>query len=117
MDGVLVDACDLHKISLELAMQEELGYKISDEDHYNKFNGLPTRKKLQILGLSKEKIEIINDKKQKYMLELIEKHIHKDQQKIELLHYLKKSGYLLACVTNSVEKTTHIMLKKTGIFD
>jgi HAD superfamily hydrolase (TIGR01509 family) len=117
MDGVLVDACELHKVSLELAMQEELGYTISDEDHYSKFNGLPTKKKLEILGLSKEKIEIINNKKQEYTLNLIEKCIHLDQQKIDLLDYLKKSGYLLACVTNSVEKTTHIMLKKTGIFD
>lgn len=117
MDGVLVDACNLHKISLELAMQEELGFKISDEDHYTKFNGLPTRKKLQILQIPTDKIEIINSKKQKYTLSLVEKHIGKDESKIELLNCLKTLGYSLACVTNSIKHTTYVILKKCEILD
>lgn len=117
MDGVLVDACNLHKTSLELAMQEELGYKISDNDHHNKFNGLPTRKKLQILGVDDVKSELINQKKQKYTIELIKNNIKKDESKIELLTYLKNKNYLIACVTNSILITTQLMLKQCGIYD
>ena len=115
MDGVLVDACNLHKVSLELAMQEELGYKISDYDHYAKFNGLPTKKKLQILGVDKIKIEEVSKKKQEYTIKLIESTIDKDQSKIDLLNYLKNKNYLIACVTNSISFTTEMMLKKCGI--
>jgi HAD superfamily hydrolase (TIGR01509 family) len=116
MDGVLIDACNLHKVSLEVAMQEELGYKISDFDHYNKFNGLPTKKKLEMLGVDQEKIKKISDKKQKYTLELIEKHIKLDPSKIDLLQHIKSIKCSIACVTNSILLTTEIMLKKAGIY-
>lgn len=115
MDGVLIDACNLHKICLEEAMREELGYTISDEDHYNKFNGLPTRKKLKMLGISDNLIEKINNKKQKLTLSLIESEIQKDKSKVDLLIKLKNSKCKLACVTNSIKETTYKMLEQAGI--
>ena len=33
MDGVLVDACDWHKIALNEALKEVSGYEIPLEDH------------------------------------------------------------------------------------
>lgn len=117
MDGVLVDACNLHKVSLELAMQDELGFKISDEDHYTKFNGLPTRKKLQLLQIPEDTIEVVNSKKQDYTLDLIEKHIRRDESKIELLSYLKGINYSIACVTNSIKLTTYVILAKCEILE
>jgi len=49
LDGVLVDACEWHRIALNEALEEICGYKISLEDHYKIYNGIPTRKKLEIL--------------------------------------------------------------------
>ena len=47
MDGVLVDACDWHKDAFNQALEELCGYKISDEEHYAEFNGLPKKQSLQ----------------------------------------------------------------------
>lgn len=115
MDGVLVDACDLHKRALECAMLEELGYTISNEDHVAKFNGLPTKKKLEALGIPKDQIEVINSKKQSYTLALIDKSIYFDKSKVDLLLDLKSSGYKVACVTNSIRLTSEIILGKVGV--
>lgn len=115
MDGVMVDACNLHKRALEEAMQEELGYKISDEDHYSKFNGLPTRKKLSMLGLEAPVIERINSLKQKYTHRLISSCIEPDQSKIDLLEWCVFSKIQVACVTNSIKDTTLAILSKADI--
>ena len=59
LDGVLVDACEWHRAALNEALREVCNYEISLEDHYNKFNGLPTKVKLDALTemhvLSKDK--------------------------------------------------------------
>ena len=49
LDGVLVDACDWHRIALNRALKQACDYEISPEDHYSTFNGIPTRVKLQKL--------------------------------------------------------------------
>ena len=50
MDGVLVDACEWHKDALNAALLELCNYKISEEEYYSVFNGLPTKTKLQKLS-------------------------------------------------------------------
>ena len=52
LDGVLVDACDWHYHSLNDALEHFKGFKISYSDHLDKYNGLPTSVKLDILGIS-----------------------------------------------------------------
>jgi beta-phosphoglucomutase-like phosphatase (HAD superfamily) len=54
LDGVLVDARDLHYHALNLALAE-VGqeYIIDREEHLSTYDGLPTSKKLQMLSLSK----------------------------------------------------------------
>ena len=42
LDGVLVDACDWHYHSLNDALLHYVGFTISQEEHRDKFNGLPT---------------------------------------------------------------------------
>lgn len=116
MDGVLVDACNLHKVCLEYAMMDEVNYKISDDEHKTRFNGLPTRTKLSILGFNDSLIEKINSRKQQYTLDYIENYIKVDQTKIELLESLK-GRYFLACVTNSIHVTAQRMLSKAGILN
>ena len=49
LDGVLVDACEWHKIALNEALKEVAGFEIGEEEHKSTFNGLPTKVKLKML--------------------------------------------------------------------
>ena len=49
MDGVLVDACEWHRVALNEALQKVCGYEIPKQEHYTIYNGIPTRTKLKIL--------------------------------------------------------------------
>lgn len=114
LDGVLVDACEWHRIALNSALLEFSISPITIEDHYKTYNGLPTVKKLELLGITDAKlIESINDRKQELTKKLIES-LTVDDSKIELLKKLKNKSYLIACVTNSIRNTAEIMLSNTG---
>ena len=119
LDGVLVDACEWHKISLNKALKEICDYEISDEDHEKVFNGIPTKVKLKILNdlgyVKQEDYEKISNLKQVYTIETIEQNAHKRQEKIDLLKLLKNNNKIICCYTNSIKKTAHLMLEKTGI--
>jgi HAD superfamily hydrolase (TIGR01509 family) len=119
MDGVLVDACEWHRIALNEALQEVCNYQISLEDHYKIFNGIPTKvklKKLKELGIVKEEyFEKIENLKQKKTIDIINKMANERQEKIELLKYIKSKNLKTACYTNSIRMTAELMLKKTGV--
>ncbi len=121
LDGVLVDACDIHKSSLNKALKKISNYEISDEDHINVYNGIPTKVKLKkLIELDKIKakdIEKIEDLKQKYTIDCIKESCNNRIEKIELLSYLKNNSIKIACYTNSIKKTAELMLKKTGIYN
>lgn len=117
LDGVLLNACDWHKKALNKALLKTVGYSISEEDHYNKYNGLPTKVKLEMLGIRSELTKDIFDLKQKYTIELIEAQGKKDEDKIELVKYLQNENIVVACVTNSIRRTANLMLSKVGILD
>lgn len=114
LDGVLVDACEWHYESLNEALKDS-GYDVIDrESHISTYNGLPTKVKLKMLGLSNVMIEYVNLQKQKYTLEVIKNTAKVMQEKIELHEYLKSNGVKIACVTNSIEETAREMLIRTG---
>lgn len=121
LDGVLVDACEWHRVALNNALKEVCDYEISLEDHYSKFNGIPTRVKMNILT----KDNIINEcdheriyfLKQKNTVTMIEEMAQMRQEKIDLMVWLRRQGYVVACFTNSIRETATIMLEKTGILD
>jgi len=117
LDGVLVDACELHYEALNKALSANGKPSISREDHESKYNGLPTKVKLNLLGYEDTLIKKIDSDKQNYTLELIEKCCAKRQEKIDLIDYLKNRGIVVGCVTNSIRKTTQKMLIQTGIYD
>ena len=121
LDGVLIDACDWHRLALNQALKEVCNYEISLEDHYSTYNGIPTKVKLQ--QLTEEGIvsyghhsEIFVLKQEK-TISLINDQAERSQEKIDLMNYLKQKNIRLACFTNSIQETAHLMLKKTGIFD
>lgn len=120
LDGVLVNMPDGHYEALNKALAL-FGARISEDEHFNYFNGLPSKKKIDELekqgrlplGLR----DFINDTKQIYTKEVIPKYCTPDYSKIILLGHLKKNGYKLACCSNSIKETLHLMLKSANIFD
>ena len=120
LDGVLVDACEWHRVALNDALKEVCDYEISIENHYKVFNGIPTKVKLQKLTdmgiVSKSQHKAIYDLKQLKTIEIINKFAKVRNEKIDLLKTLKNNGFSLSCYTNSIRLTADLMLKKTGVY-
>jgi HAD superfamily hydrolase (TIGR01509 family) len=119
LDGVLVNACEWHRIALNKALKEICDYEISLEDHYCTFNGIPTKiklKKLTELGIiPKEKHEKVSERKQDLTVEIINHNAFYRKEKVEMIDYLHSKGILVACYTNSIRRTAVLMLEKTGV--
>jgi len=121
LDGVLVDACDWHRVALNAALKEICNYEIEYEDHLKIFNGIPTMKKLQILnerGIVKEKdFLIIHKTKQDKTIEIINKMCKPRKEKLLLFDWLKSKKININCFTNSISLTANLMLKKSNVYD
>ena len=114
LDGVLVDACDWHYLSLNRSLEEVVGFSISRDDHIKKYNGLPTKVKLNMLGLDDTQKEKVWQLKQNYTVEIIHKYSKIQEEKIELFKYLHSNNVKCVCVTNSIRETAIEMLTRTG---
>jgi len=121
LDGVLVDACEWHRVALNEALQEVCQYEISLEDHYNTFNGTPTKVKLNKLTemnvLDESQHDAVYDLKQVKTIKIINEEAPIREEKIALLKWLRASGIPVACFTNSIRETALLMLEKTGIIE
>lgn len=113
LDGVLVDACEWHYESLNRALSVVGCDVITREDHLFKYNGLPTKIKLNMMGLDDLTSKKVWDLKQSYTLQIIKENEKCMEEKIELHRYLKGKGIKLGCVTNSIRQTAESMLKAT----
>lgn len=118
MDGVLIDAKDWHYEALNNALGL-FGMEISRYDHLVTYDGLPTRKKLEMIsaerGLPLKLHEFINRMKQQYTMDYVFIKC-KPVFYIEFaLSKLKEEGYKLAVCSNSVRNTVDIMLEKAKI--
>ncbi len=120
LDGVLVDATEIHYEALNQALKL-FGYSISREAHIKVFNGLPTRKKLEMMSAT-EKLpvslhDVISAQKKIYTQNLIRQRCKPSYEKIMMLEYLKKNGVKMAVCSNAVSKSVVEMLELTGIYD
>ena len=120
MDGVLIDAREWHYIALNLALSP-FGFEISKDQHIERFNGLSTAKKLQILsnefGLPLELHEIVSAVKQDRTLRIAAQFCFPIVAHQILLSRLKLRGLKLGVVTNSIRDTTQFMLKYANIYE
>ncbi len=118
MDGVLIDAKDWHYEALNQAL-ELFGYKISRYDHLVTFDGLPTKKKLEILsverGLPASLHKFINHMKQIYTMEHVYLKCKPMFNHQYALSKLKREGYKLALASNSVRVTVDMMMEKADL--
>jgi len=121
LDGVLVDACEWHRIALNKSLKEVCDYEIPLSDHYSEFNGIPTReklKKLVTMGVIDDvSIDKIYEIKQKNTILAIKNNATIRPEKIEMLTWLRSHNIHVACFTNSIRETAMLMLEKTGIID
>ena len=121
LDGVLVDACEWHRVALNEALQEVCNYEISLEDHYKTFNGIPTRVKLRRLSemgkIPASSHDSVYMAKQLMTIEIIKRNAFFRPEKVEMIKLLKSRGDLVACYTNSIRETAELMLEKTGILE
>ncbi len=114
MDGVLIDAKEWHYEALNQALAL-FGYEISRHEHLTTFDGLPTKKKLEILsverGLSSNLHDFINELKQQYTMGLISTRCKPQFAQEYALSRLKHEGYKLAVASNSIRMTVETMMK------
>jgi beta-phosphoglucomutase len=120
LDGVLVNACEWHYLAFNNALKRIAGDRaiISRVEHETVFNGLPTKRKLDILiqqGRVREADwKAVWDLKQALTISTIEEHASLDLEKIQLHESTRRAGILSVCVTNSIKETAHLMLERTG---
>ncbi len=118
MDGVLIDAKEWHYEALNRALAL-FGFTISRYDHLITFDGLPTRKKLEMLtreqGLPAGLHSLINELKQQYTLELATTRCRPLFQHEYTLAQIKSAGLLLGVASNSVRSSIETMLGKARL--
>jgi HAD superfamily hydrolase (TIGR01509 family) len=118
MDGVLIEAKDWHYDALNQAIRL-FGMEISRYDHLVTYDGLPTRKKLEMLsmerGLPRQLHEFINEMKQIYTLEIAFAKCRPVFHHQFALAQLRKTGYKMAVCSNSVRQTIDLMLERADL--
>ena len=118
MDGVLIDAREWHYEALNRALGM-FGYTITRYDHLVTFDGLPTRRKLEMLtqdrGLPRSLHTFINDLKQRCTTELVHTRCKPVFHHEYALSNLKAKGYKLAVASNSIRATVELMMEKSNL--
>jgi len=117
LDGVLVEAKEIHYEALNKALGE---YAISWDEHLSIYDGLKTNQKLDMLhehkGLPKEQFKEIWNNKQKYTLEAL-RDLKPNHQLQVCMDMLIAEGYKLVVCSNSIRKTILTVLSKFDIID
>lgn len=118
MDGVLIDAKDWHYEALNKALKL-FGMEITRYDHLVTYDGLPTRKKLEMLtlerGLPSSLHQFINELKQRYTLEIVYEACFPTFHHQFALSRLRKEGYYLSVCSNSIRQTIEVMLERAEL--
>lgn len=117
LDGVLVDARELHYQALNQAL-ERFGHIITRDEHLSTYDGLPTKKKLELLserkGLPKEAHNAIWQEKQNQTRTIIKTEFKHDERIKNILQRLRGEGYKIAVCSNSIKETAELMLFHKG---
>ena len=120
LDGVLVDATEWHYEALNRSPQL-FGFSISRYEHLSTYNGLPTRKKLEMLtvekGLPVALHGLINRVKQVYTREEILTKCRPVFEKEYMMSRLKSDGYRLAVCSNAIRDSVELMIRQSGLYD
>ncbi len=117
LDGVLVDTKGIHYRALNEALPEE--YRITREEHLDRYDGLPTVKKLEMLTREKKLPEHCYDEiyanKQLETKRCIDGLISKDERLFSLMCDLLVDEYILHCASNAIRETVLQLLHCAGL--
>ena len=121
LDGVLVDARELHYNALNTALESiDKKYVIGREEHLSTYDGLSTTKKLNLLTKNKKLPKKLHDKvwelKQQMTLKIIDGFSVDDRIR-GILRSFKSEGYIISCATNSIRETAKLQLIRKGFFE
>jgi len=121
LDGVLVNARELHYNALNRALDSiDKKYVIEREEHLSTYDGLSTKKKLNLLTKNKDLPKELHDKvwelKQQMTLKIIDGFSADDRIR-GILRSFKSEGYIISCATNSIRETAKLQLIRKGFFE
>jgi len=121
LDGVLVEAKKIHFDSLNKALSIfNNDFVIDKDEHLNKYDGLKTNQKLEMLTVQKNLPRELHSKvwelKQNYTIDEL-RNLKSDEQIISTISRLSKDGYKIACCSNSIRKTVLTVLSKLEIIE
>lgn len=119
-DGVVADCKEIHYQSLNEALSEiDPKFIITREEHIATFDGLSTKKKLDLLvnlkNLPTDKLSDISDRKQTLTMEMMDKYLSYDDKLVNILNKLKDDGFFIYMASNAIRPTVEAGLKKLGI--
>lgn len=118
MDGVLIDAKEWHYEALNRALSL-FGLEISRYDHLTTYDGLPTKRKLEMLSLERELPRelhpFINRMKQCYTMEIVHRRCKPRFAQEYALSTLRSRGYKLAVASNSIRQSVEVMMEKARL--
>jgi len=118
LDGVLIEAKQIHYDALNKALPKE--YTIKWNEHLSIYDGLKTVQKLEMLtkrkGLPSELHDEIWRDKQKWTLKLL-KDTTPDPILQGVMESLVSDGYKIAVSSNSIRKTVLTVLSKLGVME
>jgi HAD superfamily hydrolase (TIGR01509 family) len=122
LDGVLVDAKEIHYESLNKAIElVDKKFIITRDEHLNKYDGLPTNVKLDLLtkekGLPESKHKYVWEMKQKMTSDVIKETLTETMELKNVLRRLKTDGYKVYVASNSIRESIKLMLYKTGLIE
>lgn len=118
MDGVLVDAKTWHFDALNEAL-ELFGFRISQFAHHQRYDGLPTKEKLQMLaredGFPPALAGFVNEMKQQYLLKTAAELCVPNPIHVTALERLREEGFQLAVASNSIRRSVDELMQRTEL--
>ena len=119
LDGVLVDARELHYQALNRALISiDKKYEILRDEHLSTYDGLSTTKKLNLLTKNKNLPIDLHDKiwqlKQRMTLKIIDGFSVDDRIK-SILRSLKSEGLIVELLVNSIRETAKTSINQKRI--
>lgn len=118
MDGVLIDAKEWHYEALNDILAA-FGMGIDRDAHLSTYDGLPTRRKLEMLsvarGFPRGLHTLINDLKQNRTAEIAMQRCRPTFNHTQALSGLKRDGMKLGVCSNSVRQSVELMMQLAGL--
>jgi HAD superfamily hydrolase (TIGR01509 family) len=119
-DGVIADCKEIHYQSLNKALElVSPNFTITESEHLTIFDGLSTKKKLNMLatlkGLPASKHTEIYNNKQSFTTQLLHQHLVHDTRLFNIISQLKSEGYVVYMASNAIRETIETGLNLLGL--